>query len=243
MRTLVIGEGAGIGPAIHFVERNRATLSRPLVLLGSDTPFPFRPRPSVIVVPGIPTGVIACMPLLEEWGIASRLASALGLPGCFDGPVSALADTWLLSLGAAERAEVEIFTYGTPQFRFDATGVDWRALERLFKEAGLGGREGDKIRKAFQNSTTVCFVWDGDRLIGCARALSDLEYHATIYDVAIHPEYQRRGIGSQLIREMLSRLPVWRVLLVADADAARFYERLGFKPYSDVLALLDPTKL
>lgn len=131
----------------------------------------------------------------------------------------------------------------TLHFRFDTAGVDWRALERLFKDAGLDGREGDKIRRAFENSTTVCFVWDEGRLIGCARALSDFEYHATIYDVAIHPEYQRRGIGSQLIREMLSRLPVWRVLLVADGDAARFYGRLGFKPYCDVLALLDRTRL
>jgi ribosomal protein S18 acetylase RimI-like enzyme len=132
---------------------------------------------------------------------------------------------------------------GSIQFRFDTVGVDWPALERLFKDAGLDGREGDKIRRAFENSTTVCFVWDDNRLIGCARALSDFEYHATIYDVAIHPEYQRRGIGSQLMREMLSRLPVWRVLLVADGDAARFYGRLGFKPYGDVLALLDRTKL
>ena len=132
---------------------------------------------------------------------------------------------------------------GTLHFQFDAVGVDWPAVEQLFNDAELGGREGDKIRRAFENSTTMCFVWDGGRLIGCARALSDLEYHATIYDVAIHPEYQRRGIGSQLMHEMLSHLPVWRVLLVADGDAARFYQRLGFKPYSDVLALLDRTRL
>lgn len=86
---------------------------RPLVLLGSiGLPFPFRARPSVIVVPGIPTGVIACMPLLEEWDIASRLASTLDLPGCFDGSVIALADAWLTSLSAAELAEVEIFPNG-----------------------------------------------------------------------------------------------------------------------------------
>jgi dihydroorotate dehydrogenase electron transfer subunit len=109
MRTLVIGEGPGIGRAIHFAEQNRT--KQLLVLLGSDTPFPFRPRPSVIVVPGIPTGVIACMPLLEEWGIASRLASTLDLPGCFDGPVTELAQGWLNSLAAAERAEVEVHTY------------------------------------------------------------------------------------------------------------------------------------
>jgi dihydroorotate dehydrogenase electron transfer subunit len=121
-RTLVIGAGAGIGPAIQLVEQARATTPwRPLVLLGSDTPFPFRPRPSVIVVPGIPTGVIACMPLLEEWGIASRLASTLDLPGCFEGAVTTLADVWLASLNDEELAQVEVFgsdelarRYGVP---------------------------------------------------------------------------------------------------------------------------------
>ena len=86
---------------------------RPLVLLGSTgLPFPFRPRPSVIVVPGIPTGIIACMPLLEEWGVASRLASTLDLPGCFEGSAVALADAWLGSLTASELAEVEVFPNG-----------------------------------------------------------------------------------------------------------------------------------
>ena len=116
-RPLLIGEGAGIGPTLFIAERVRElappALWHPLVLLGSTgLPFPFRPRPSVIVVPGIPTGVIACMPLLEEWGVASRLASTLDLPGCFEGPVVALADTWLSSLSPAELAEVEIFPNG-----------------------------------------------------------------------------------------------------------------------------------
>jgi dihydroorotate dehydrogenase electron transfer subunit len=126
-RPLLIGAGAGIGPTLFVAERLRelsappspssasspAARWRPLVLLGSTgLPFPFRPRPSVIVVPGIPTGVIACMPLLEEWGVASRLASTSDLPGCFDGDVITLADTWLGSLSPSELAEVEIFANG-----------------------------------------------------------------------------------------------------------------------------------
>ena len=94
----------------------------PLVLLGSDIPFPFRPRPSVIVVPGIPTGVIACMPLLEQWGIASRLASTADLPGCFEGSVTALADAWLSSLSPADLAEVEILSCG-PRPMLEATAT------------------------------------------------------------------------------------------------------------------------
>jgi dihydroorotate dehydrogenase electron transfer subunit len=68
-----------------------------LVLLGADTTFSFKPRPSTILVPCIPAGVIACVPQLDEFGIASRLASPLGLPGCHDGSVIELAELWLTS--------------------------------------------------------------------------------------------------------------------------------------------------
>ena len=125
-RRLLIGEGAGIGPTLFLAEQMRdqptspAAALKPLVLLGSDTAFPFRPRPSVIIVPGIPTGVIACMPLLEEWGIASRLASTADLPGCFEGTVTALADAWLSSLNPTDLAEVEIFAHG-PAAMLEAT--------------------------------------------------------------------------------------------------------------------------
>ena len=129
------------------------------------------------------------------------------------------------------------------RFQHDSQGVDWQDLVRLFKLANLGGREGDKIKRAFENSTVVCFAMDGSRLVGAARALSDLEYHATVYDVVIHPDYQRRGVGTKLMSELLATLPVWRVLLVADGDARRFYQRLGFEPFEDVLARFDRTKL
>lgn len=128
-------------------------------------------------------------------------------------------------------------------FQHDTRDIDWPALGSLFQAADLGGREGDKLRRAFENSQVVCFVFAGPRLIGAARALTDFEYHATIYDVVIHPDYQRQGIGAALMREVLNRLPVWRILLIADGDAARFYGRLGFQPYGDTMALLDPSRL
>ena len=115
-RVLLIGEGPGIGPTLYLAEQLHSQPAdvcwQPVVLLGSETPFPFRPRPSVIVVPGIPTGVIACMPLLEEWGTASRLASPADFPGCFEGPVTELADTWLGSLTGTQLAQVEIVSCG-----------------------------------------------------------------------------------------------------------------------------------
>jgi dihydroorotate dehydrogenase electron transfer subunit len=152
-RLLLIGEDAGIGPMISLAERLRGNLAssggrwKPLVLMGSETPFPFRPRPSSIIVAGIPGSVIACMPLLEEWGIPSRLASNADLPGCFDGVVTQLADAWLASLGPAELGEVEIFACG-PAPMLEAT----RALAGRFAVACQTSLEEFLARAGFSRS-------------------------------------------------------------------------------------------
>jgi len=114
-RTLLLGGGVGIPPMVFLAERLRERTAAPwqvLVLMGSEVPFPFRARPSQLIVPGIPAGTIACMPLLDEWGIASRLASRSDFPGCFPGLVTELADAYLATLGAAELAKAEIFSCG-----------------------------------------------------------------------------------------------------------------------------------
>ena|SRR5579872_4605024 len=129
------------------------------------------------------------------------------------------------------------------RFQFHAQGVDWQELVALFRRTNLGGREGDKVRRAFERSSLLCFAMDGARLIAAGRALSDFEYHATIYDVAVDPDYQRGGIGTRLMRELLGRLPVWRVLLIADADVQPFYQRIGFTSYDDVMAVIDRERL
>ena len=123
-RTLLIGGGVGIPPMVFLSDRMRADKRatwKPLVLMGSEIPFPFRTRPSQILVPGIPAGAIACMPMLDEWNVPSRLASKADFPGCFDGFVTQLGDAWLSSLGPAELAEVEVFSCGpTPMLKASA---------------------------------------------------------------------------------------------------------------------------
>ena len=118
-RPLLIGGGVGLPPMVYLAEHLRRVPGvKPLVVLGSEVPFPFTTRPSKILVGGVPAPVIAAMPLLEDWGIASRLASSQGYPGCFEGHVTALADEWLGALDAAARDEVEIFACGpTPMLR------------------------------------------------------------------------------------------------------------------------------
>jgi aralkylamine N-acetyltransferase len=122
-------------------------------------------------------------------------------------------------------------------------GVDWAQLEGLFTLTDLGGRKGDKLRRAFLNSTNVCYAFDGARLVGVARAISDGEYHAVVYDVAVHPDYQKQGIGRTVMNGLLQQIRVWRVMLIASEDVQPFYGRLGFDLYPDALAKLDWTCL
>jgi dihydroorotate dehydrogenase electron transfer subunit len=114
-RTLLLGGGVGIPPVVFLAETlaaDQAAGWQPLVLMGSEVPFPFRARPSTILVPGIPDGAIACMPLLDGWGVPSRLATLAGYPGCYHGYVTQLAAEWLRSLAPAAREQVEIFACG-----------------------------------------------------------------------------------------------------------------------------------
>jgi dihydroorotate dehydrogenase electron transfer subunit len=163
-RPVLIGGGVGIPPMIFLSDRLRASLRStaastsaaanprglytPLVLMGSEIPFPFRSRPSTIVVAGMPAGSIACMPLLEEWGIASRLASRAGFPGCYEGFVTELAEEWLSTLGPPELAEVELFACGPTPMLAAAAAVARRyevpcqvSLEE-FMACGVGGCAG-----------------------------------------------------------------------------------------------------
>lgn len=129
-----------------------ASIWKPLVLMGSEIPFPFRVRPSTILVPGIPEGVIACMPMLDEWGIASRLTSLAGYAGCHEGYVTDLAAAWLASLQPAALGEVEMFACGPTVMLKAAAAVARRfdipcqvSLEE-FMACAVGGCAGCAVR-------------------------------------------------------------------------------------------------
>jgi len=150
-RTLLVGGGVGIPPMVFLAEslkERRDAEWRPFVLMGSEIPFPFQARPSTILVPGVPDGVIACMPLLDGWGVPSRLASLAGFPGCFEGYVTDLAAAWLSSLDAMALAEVEMFACGpTPMLQAAARvarrfGVPCQVSLEEFMACAVGGCAG-----------------------------------------------------------------------------------------------------
>jgi dihydroorotate dehydrogenase electron transfer subunit len=158
-RPLLIGGGVGIPPMVFLAETLAAQVAvadggaagvawRPLVLMGSEVPFPFDARPSTILVHGMPDGVIAGMPLLEQQGVPSRLASRSGFPGCFDGFVTELGAEWLAALDPAALSEIEIFACGpTPMLAATARlaarfGLPCQVSLEEFMACAVGGCAG-----------------------------------------------------------------------------------------------------
>lgn len=119
------------------------------------------------------------------------------------------------------------------QFCDHKSQIDLKQLQALFKRGAFWAQERsiEDLSIAIANSEPVVSVWDGDRLIGFARATSDGIYRATIWDVVIDPDYRGAGLGGKLVETVLSHPrmnQVERVYLMT-THQQRFYERIGFE--------------
>ena len=113
--------------------------------------------------------------------------------------------------------------------QLDCSGVDWTAVYETLKRVGMGHFSPELHRKAFEASQATVFAYSENRLVGFARALSDGVCQTAIYDVAVVPEFQRRGIGAQLMKALLSRFEHHNVILYASPGKEEFYRTLGMR--------------
>ncbi len=151
---LLLGGGVGIPPILFLAKhiRHSGEPVQPLALLGSEVVFPFPLRPSSLLLPGIPAQATACMPMLEDWGLPSRLASGADFPGCFQGHVTELAEHWLSSLDVERQGQVELFACG-PESMLVATaalahryGLPCQLAIEEFMACAVGGCAGCTVR-------------------------------------------------------------------------------------------------
>ncbi len=121
------------------------------------------------------------------------------------------------------------------------------ALYQLFLAVGWATRETttqamiDNFNVGFLHSTFVFSAWVDGRLVGCVRVLSDLHFRSVIYDLAVLPEFQNQGIGTELVRRCRSACESSEWLMQTDQSQA-FYEKIGFQKNEDSF-LTIPCKL
>ncbi len=94
---LILGSGLEMANLFYIAKQRHSShaIGQTLALLHSEQGFPFTAKPARFILPEMPAEAIGACPLLEDWKISNRLASDLGLPGCFDGDIVELLEQWI----------------------------------------------------------------------------------------------------------------------------------------------------
>ena len=93
------------------------------------------------------------------------------------------------------------------------------------------------LREGFRNSLLVLAAWEGDELLGIVRAVGDGFTIVFVQDILVLPAWQRRGIGTALLKAVLDRYPAVRQIELAtddDPKAIAFYKSLGFSDFAEL---------
>ena len=123
--------------------------------------------------------------------------------------------------GTAERVEV------TLDRRPDAA-----TMVGLLRSVGWDGRTDDPaaLEQGIDRTTEFAAAWDGDRLVGTARSLTDGALHAHISTVVVHPRFQGLGVGERLMHALMDGHEGVRFALSAAPGMDVWYAKLGFAP-------------
>lgn len=104
-------------------------------------------------------------------------------------------------------------------------------LSLVFESSGIKRPYQDlaRLEKMIEHADLLITAWDGSKLVGIARGLTDFVYCCYLSDLAVSRDYQRLGIGKQLVEHVRAALgsSVSLVLLSAPT-ATEYYPSIGF---------------
>ena len=108
----------------------------------------------------------------------------------------------------------------------------------LLNRTSLGARrpvdDARRLRLMLEHANVLITAWDGDRLVGISRALTDFSFCCYLSDLAVDEDYQRQGIGKQLIDETHRAAgPDTSLILLAAPAAKDYYPKIGMERFTD----------
>jgi GNAT superfamily N-acetyltransferase len=113
----------------------------------------------------------------------------------------------------------EIKDFKTEDLKDLFLSVDWSS-----------GHYPEKLVVALKNSSTVFSAWEDGRLVGLINALDDGIITAYIHYLLVNPEYQKKGIGMELVNRMKEKYKKFlRIVLIAYNKEISFYQHCGFE--------------
>lgn len=95
-----------------------------------------------------------------------------------------------------------------------------------------------RMEQMLQHANLVVTAWKGDLLVGVSRALTDFSFCCYLSDLAVDEQYQKQGIGKELIR--LTKAQCGKdttLILLAAPKAALYYPHIGMDQFTDCFLL------
>jgi ribosomal protein S18 acetylase RimI-like enzyme len=112
----------------------------------------------------------------------------------------------------------------------DFSKVNLDEMKEIYTSVGWTKHTKEIIRQVFEASNVVALVTVNGRIIGFGRAMTDGVFNAAIYDVIVHPEFQKQGIARQIMEYLLEKLSnISCVHLISTSGNEDFYKKLGLK--------------
>jgi len=113
----------------------------------------------------------------------------------------------------------------------DKSRIDVAEVHRFLSEEAYWakGRPLETVERLLREASRVVGLYDRDRQIGFCRSFTDGLALAYLADVYVLPEYRGRGLGEELVREMVENGPFAHVKwLLHTEDMHPLYRKFGF---------------
>jgi ribosomal protein S18 acetylase RimI-like enzyme len=117
----------------------------------------------------------------------------------------------------------------------DSRDVDLQALAQLRAVCDFAPKDDGYLTQQVNGARWIVHAYDGPRLIGFCRAISDGVSNAYISSVMVAPEYRRRGIGREMLTRLIAGNDTMKFVLHTRTEAAAFYRAVGFEPATDMM--------
>jgi GNAT superfamily N-acetyltransferase len=107
-----------------------------------------------------------------------------------------------------------------------------KQVSEVFISSGIKRPVNDlnRIQRMIDNADINISAWDGERLVGIARAITDFAYCCYLSDLAVHLDYQKTGIGTELVKQLREHLGEEVSLILFSAPTAmEYYPLIGFE--------------
>jgi len=116
--------------------------------------------------------------------------------------------------------------------------IDAAAFKDILDRSGLGARrpvnDPQRLTRMLQAYNLILTAWRGEVLVGIATCWTDYAYSAYLADLAVAADYQRCGIGRELVNRARTAIgPQVTLLLLSAPQAVSYYPKIGMERFTD----------